>query len=86
MTGKEIAAKLYAYYVARDEAVKADAYTKELHKELMQIAIDLGGDERDVMNGSAKHFLDGYLVAHGIVPEYREIARIQKPKESQQQT
>jgi len=64
-SGNTIAGKLNDYYRARDKA-------KALRIEIIEIAVDLGQDQKDATNGSgAMDYLDGYLAGSGIIPSTR---------------
>ena len=67
ITNSEIAKRLHEYYVARDNL-------KKLRLALAEVAVGLGADQQDAIKGGASDFLDGYLVAQGIIPAYRVAA------------
>ena len=61
----EIIRRLHEYYQARENL-------KRLRLGLAEIAVELGGDQKDALKGGAPDFLDGFLVAQGIIPSYRD--------------
>ena len=71
ITDKQLADKLQDYYRKQNAAKVLTDEAKLLHVELMQIAVSLGADQLSMIGGGAKYFLDGYLVAHGVIPQYR---------------
>ena len=51
---------------------EAKERVKAIRLELVKIAVELGADQQNAAQGGADSFLDGFLVAQGIVPHYRD--------------
>jgi len=65
MNYQKIVSKLHEYYEARDRL-------KTLRLELAAMAVDLGADQKEATKGAAPEWLDGFLVANGFIPTYRD--------------
>ena len=46
---------------------------KEIRADLLRIAFEAGLDQQTALKISVSDWLDGYLVAQGICPDYRKI-------------
>jgi hypothetical protein len=61
----QIANKLHEYFETRDKA-------RALRLEIIQIAVDLGQNQKDAASGSASaDYLDGYLAGAGVITSAR---------------
>lgn len=67
MTRTEIADAINAYKRAKQES-------KDRYTDMIRIAVELGMNQHDAVKSSVVDFLDGYLVASGMVPKSREAA------------
>ncbi len=72
MNTNQVVTALHAYYAVRAAEKEKIMEKKRCYAELVVMAVELGMDQGDALNGSAKDWLDGYLVGSGRIPANRD--------------